>query len=838
MTHKSHLALLAASTVAIALTLTIAISSNNNILLNNVVGDSDYTLTLDSTNAPAGMSSMAGLFQDKAFTTSNGNTIKLNYKIAKTQASYHVVLGNRGEIYNSIDTTDFNNKITGIHNITVNFTTDDAMYLQVSTRSEGGVLTTPTRITSGTSIDLPFDTNYFNLSAGDAYAYISSISIKYSCSAPNKFQANYLKGEYTGLGDDGYIYKLTLNGAAATVSSLNKESNVSITDGVVSYNGENISITFASANVTYNLSSSDDLSVLNFVSKTGAGASLFPQMDVYRVYDVENFDNYSVTGQGRDGSHEWYQTSGVRSAFYSQYYGGSSEDKMSLMGGTDYITLKTDIRHGDSGKAISIKTTTSNYMRYVQNRVYYGDPHMVGKGRYLSFWARHGYNGANVQDKNIVFDVYAFKYNNCYRLNSDSLLKNESYRLAQTVTIPATTGWHQYIIEIDENVEYKGFGLRAHSHSNTAGTIYLPIDDVQIFTYNPWATYVSPEDITADRTTGTVNVNGTIPFGVKLLPEGTAQSITYTSSNTNVATIDNNGIVTGVSAGTATITATSNVDGSLTKTCSIKVVSGTFAAGTFNGTITAAGNNVNLLVALGQRGEVAVRLYNSTDAKPTGYSYNESTKQISITTTGSYSSLKFGTITATYDSANNQLINLGCNGSIGSFISNNGNITLKAMGADANSVILHCDEDTATLNNIFKHRDKSSGQAVYTNDVIKNEYDSITGNGAVKEKFFATSSNGIMLNNNINNKTYKSIGFWVFNPTSVTRTITLYVYKNAALDSSANPASFTSVTEGWNFFCTGIGCSSFTVGTDTLYNIQLNVNGDVSLTFDEICLYV
>lgn len=50
----------------------------------------------------------------------------------------------------------------------------------------------------------------------------------------------------------------------------------------------------------------------------------------------------------------------------------------------------------------------------------------------------------------------------------------------------------------------------------------------------------------------------------------TNQNVTWTSSNTAVATVDSNGIVNAISAGTATITATT-ADGGRTATCSVKV---------------------------------------------------------------------------------------------------------------------------------------------------------------------------------------------------------------------------------------------------------------------------
>ncbi len=70
----------------------------------------------------------------------------------------------------------------------------------------------------------------------------------------------------------------------------------------------------------------------------------------------------------------------------------------------------------------------------------------------------------------------------------------------------------------------------------------------------------------------TVAVGSSITLSASVTPgNATNQTITWSSGATGVATVDASGVVTGVSAGTATITATS-ADGSYTKTKSVTVV--------------------------------------------------------------------------------------------------------------------------------------------------------------------------------------------------------------------------------------------------------------------------
>lgn len=75
--------------------------------------------------------------------------------------------------------------------------------------------------------------------------------------------------------------------------------------------------------------------------------------------------------------------------------------------------------------------------------------------------------------------------------------------------------------------------------------------------------------ITLNKTTATVTVGGKTTITAKVAPAGTP--VTWSSSDDTKATVDEDGVVTGVAAGTATITATA---GSTTATCEVTVDAG------------------------------------------------------------------------------------------------------------------------------------------------------------------------------------------------------------------------------------------------------------------------
>ena len=77
--------------------------------------------------------------------------------------------------------------------------------------------------------------------------------------------------------------------------------------------------------------------------------------------------------------------------------------------------------------------------------------------------------------------------------------------------------------------------------------------------------------VTVSPSTETVAVGSTATLTATVAPnDATHQEVNWTTSDADVATVDDAGVVTGVAAGTATITATT-VDGSFTSSCTVTV---------------------------------------------------------------------------------------------------------------------------------------------------------------------------------------------------------------------------------------------------------------------------
>ena len=80
------------------------------------------------------------------------------------------------------------------------------------------------------------------------------------------------------------------------------------------------------------------------------------------------------------------------------------------------------------------------------------------------------------------------------------------------------------------------------------------------------------ESVTLDKTTATIEVDEALQLKATVLPTDAAnKNVVWTSSNTSVATVSAEGIVTGLTVGTTTITATSEDDNTKVATCAITV---------------------------------------------------------------------------------------------------------------------------------------------------------------------------------------------------------------------------------------------------------------------------
>ena len=149
---------------------------------------------------------------------------------------------------------------------------------------------------------------------------------------------------------------------------------------------------------------------------------------------------------------------------------------------------------------------------------------------------------------------------------------NESLKLNATIT-PAnatnkTLTWtssNAHIAAVDNSGNVKGVAagtttITARASNGLTATCTVTVQPATI----------DPTSITLDRATAALNINESVRLNATVSPSNaTDRSVTWSSSNTNIATVDINGNVRGTGNGTATITART-VNG-LTAACTVTV---------------------------------------------------------------------------------------------------------------------------------------------------------------------------------------------------------------------------------------------------------------------------
>ena len=105
------------------------------------------------------------------------------------------------------------------------------------------------------------------------------------------------------------------------------------------------------------------------------------------------------------------------------------------------------------------------------------------------------------------------------------------------------------------------------------------IDEGEIYPYLLWEIDINPvADISFDKTSMLIAVGKSETISANVLPMGaTNKRLEWKSSNTAVATVDD-GVVTAIAVGTATITATSTDGSNITATCQVTVTANKDAA--------------------------------------------------------------------------------------------------------------------------------------------------------------------------------------------------------------------------------------------------------------------
>ena len=657
--------------------------------------------------------------------------------------------------------------------------------------------------------------------------------------------AKALDGGFAKLGNYGTVYCVTnddahISGLASVKVTYSGGSLKLKSSGVPSADGASYvtNTTALVSGTTYDLPNPAN----SFVLEAGEGEVSIEEIKLdyscqaasesynfSKVYDVEDFESYTATGVGYDGSHGMAVATNLRSQFYSVYYGAGSNPMSGsgwqIMGSSDYLTYHATAGRNGSKTAL-FKSNAGNYFEYIQAKHFFGVPTAIGKGAKLSAWIHGAYadtNGTAGAAAEVTLIAY---YNNILDKSGVNVGATATY------TINGTDDWAEYTVDLDPTKTVYAFGIHIKKAS---ATLYLPVDDVKIYTESPYGT-VAVESVSLSASSANLTVGETKTLTATVLPaNATDKSVVWSSSNSTVASVNQNGVVTANEVGNATITVTTN-DGAKTATCDV-TVSQTYPGGTFYNTVHISSYDVKIEVMCTTRAECIVYFYGlKTDgARFTSYNPANGAFVIEIdgeANLGALGTYTYGTMTGNY--VNDELINVGLTGSIKNLLGSvNNTITLP----HPTSRFWNANGTTAELQNVFRRRWRN-GSAWAFDDSNTNRIEAETtyktsGSSSVKIRPYA-SGVGLVLKDSISDgitlDEANTFCAWIYNPSTSAVNFRFFLYKNTDFSSNFEPMGTKTIeAQSWYYLRIGYGSLS---SANTVYNFMItNLGANSSATF-------
>ena len=207
----------------------------------------------------------------------------------------------------------------------------------------------------------------------------------------------------------------------------------------------------------------------SYASGTGTLSNMLAGAEVFKLNMLEDFESYSATGVGYDQSHGKDARSGLRAAFYADYYTGGENDSSpvggkgwKLMGSSDYLNLETtNVFLG--GKAGSFKHGT-NTMRFISWSITEEPGATTGVCGYgLYFW----YKSSNADEDKGTISVRAFD-----RKLIDAKTQ-QTGKTADASVVKTSNGWKLAYVPLSYNATYYGFSITTKSGPSSAKRIYI-----------------------------------------------------------------------------------------------------------------------------------------------------------------------------------------------------------------------------------------------------------------------------------------------------------------------------------------------------------------------------
>ncbi len=255
------------------------------------------------------------------------------------------------------------------------------------------------------------------------------------------------------------------------------------------------------------------------------------------------------------------------------------------------------------------------------------------------------------------------------------------------------------------------------------------------------------------------------------------------------------------------------------------------ATGTVNLSGMAAsllGSSVPMIITLtGESQQSVTVLVNGSNVSATSYTYNKSTKALSITTTGSASGYTYGTISGSFNQSTGVYSNISIDGTLKQYVSNNGSITASEKWHDTCSYTSEAAANTVWQRWYGSTWTANSGNNNWTqpniNYTLENDYSL-----GLRIASSSNSRTRFTLKNDLGNGSglaIKGFSVWIYNPNgNIYSSFKIFAYTAPSTNNNGVNTPSSTYSEVASFSTSRLTASwtNFQVGfVGTVYNISL-----------------
>lgn len=474
----------------------------------------------------------------KSYTLNKGQTTTLTATVSPSTATNKNVTWSSNNT--SIATVDSEGKVTGIAAGTATITV---------TTADGGKTDTATITVNPTPVSgVSLDQSAISLKVGASQTLVATVTpeeadnkdVTWSCS-PTSVATVDENGKVTAVSEGSATVTVTSN------SDSTKSAQCAVT--VLASIGYDL-VTDAST-----LEAGDKLVIANSANSAAAGSlssSVLSSVDASISDDtLELSDDMTVfTLGGSEGNWTLADSNG-------QLLGATAVKKLAWDSGTTTWSISI------SGGSATIQNGTESYGRFLCN---------TSTPRFTTYTS-------STSSSMLLPELYRESSN----VRSVSLDASDiGVNVGQTHTLTATVS---PATALNKNVSWSSSDSTVASVTNEgvvtgvkAGTTTITVTTEDgsktascLVRVQSGSTIV-PSNISLNKTSAEIEINGSVQLEATIKPENAAnKNVTWSSSNTSVATVDSNGKVTGVAASASPVTITAKTSNNLTATCSVTV---------------------------------------------------------------------------------------------------------------------------------------------------------------------------------------------------------------------------------------------------------------------------